>query len=192
MGLKIATAPAIEPVSLEEAKRQLGFEVDTSRPDDELIVSLITAARQHCEAYLNRALITQTWDYYLDAFPAASEIIIRKSPLQSVTYLKYKDADGTLQTWANTNYIVDILSEPGRIALANSISWPVTYDEIQAVQIRFICGYGDAQSDVPKSIRQAILLKLADLFEHRGDSILDPNIEAAIENMLFPERVVTV
>jgi uncharacterized phiE125 gp8 family phage protein len=83
------------------------------------------------------------------------------------------------------------MSEPGRIVLAYGKSWPSTYDEIQAVQIRFVCGYATA-ADVPAEIKLAILLKVAQLYEHRGDEVPDPNIENAIENSLWPDRIVPI
>jgi len=160
--------------------------------EDADIARYIKVARRHCEKFQGRAFITQTWDLYLDDFPAGDEIKIPLPPLQSVTWLKFKDAAGILQTWDASNYIVDTMSEPGRIVLGNGKCWPTTYDEIQAVQIRFVCGYGDSAADVPEEIKQAILLKVADLYEHRGDEAADPNIERAIESLLWPERLISI
>ena len=53
---------------------------------------------------MGRALLTQTWDMYLDEFPCAGEIIIPLSPLQSVTSVSYVDQHGATQTWASANY----------------------------------------------------------------------------------------
>jgi len=63
MGLKQTVAPALEPVSLTEAK--LHLRIDTTA-EDVLISSLIKAARQYCENYQRRAYITQTWELWLD------------------------------------------------------------------------------------------------------------------------------
>jgi uncharacterized phiE125 gp8 family phage protein len=193
MAYKIVTQPTSEPVSLEEAKKHLILDADETR-DDDLLYAYIQAARCHCESFLGRALITQTWDLYLDAFPDTNYLEIPLPPLQSVTTLKYKDSAGVLQTWDAANYIVDTINEPGRICLANSISWPTTYDEAQAVQIRFVCGYGNA-SAVPQNIKHAILLKLTGLYENRGDSertFVTDTLEQAIEALLWPERIVPI
>jgi uncharacterized phiE125 gp8 family phage protein len=56
------------------------------------------------------------------------------------------------------------------------------------VQIRFVAGYGTA-ADVPQEVKHAILLRVADLYEHRGDEATDSNIDRAIEGLLWPERV---
>lgn len=196
--LKIETVPSIEPVTLYEAKMQLRIDEspDATHRDEEYITGLIKTARQWCEGFQNRAYITQTWDLYLDAFPNEDYIEIPLPPLQSIEHLKYKDTSGTLQTWTNTNYIVDTNREPGRVSLAYGISWPSTYAEIQAVQIQFKAGYGDAASAVPENIKTAIKLKLTDLYENRGDA--DMRIEiaeryrGAVEGLLWPDRIVPI
>lgn len=200
---KIVTPPAIEPLTLDEAKTHLKLDTSpiTAHPDDTLIEGLIIAARVYCEQiFQNRAYITQTWDLKLDKFPAEKEIRIPLPPLQSLVWLKYKDSSGTLQTvsfldgspevpiFETTDYIVDIDSEPGRLALKNGKSWPTTIMEAQAVQIRFLAGYGDA-ADVPDLIKAAIKLKLADLYENRGDankSSIEGALQALLADRIWP------
>jgi uncharacterized phiE125 gp8 family phage protein len=193
MPSKIYAQPSSEPISLEEAKLHLRVDTDDTS-EDALLYGYIAAARRHCEGFLGRALITQTWDFYLDSFPRAGYIELPFPPLQSVTTLKYKDAAGALQTWAATNYVVDTVGEPGRVSLAYGISWPSTYDEIQAVQIRFVCGYGNAGS-VPPNMKNAILLKISDLYENRGDAeraFVTNTLEQAIESLLWQDRIVPI
>ena len=55
MAWKVTTAPVNEPWTLSDVKNYL--KVDTSA-DDTLITTLISAARQAAESYLNMALIT--------------------------------------------------------------------------------------------------------------------------------------
>jgi uncharacterized phiE125 gp8 family phage protein len=189
--LKIFTQPAAEPLSLAEAKTHLGLPNETL-PDDTYISALITAARRHCENVLGRALITQTWDLCLDGFPADDgRIELARPPLQSVTWLKYKSAAGILTTMDAAQYIVDCNCEAGRIALAYGKSWPAVYDEIQAVQIRFVCGYGNAAA-VPEIAKQAIRLKLASLYVNRGDLAFDDTVDRAIDALTDGERVYSV
>ncbi len=190
--LKLYTEPAEEPVILNATVRK-HLRVSTT-DDDELIRWYIKTARLHCEAYHGRKYITQTWDMYIDQFPSESFIKIPYAPLQSVTHVKYKDTSGVLQTWAASNYIVDANASSGKISLAYGISWPSTYQEIQAVQIRFICGYGLAVS-VPQNVTQAILLKTADLYENRGDSegeFVTNTKERAVESLLSSDRIIPI
>ena len=83
MKLKLKTGPAVEPVTLEEAK--LHLRVD-SGDDNALITALITTARELAERETHRAFITQTWQMYLDT--AEAEIEIPKPPLQSIVSIK--------------------------------------------------------------------------------------------------------
>lgn len=62
----IITEPADEPVSLDEAKKQLVLETDE---DDDQVSMLVGAARKYVEKYLNRVLIQQTWEIVLPGFP---------------------------------------------------------------------------------------------------------------------------
>lgn len=171
MALKLATGPAIEPVSLDEAK--LHLRIDHSE-EDTLIAGLIGAARRHIEsAVLSRSLVTQTWELYLDRFPAKSIIKLPRPPLQSVESIKYTLEGGTEVTFDASNYIVDNVSEPGRIVLKRDASWPAdVLEPVNGVKVTFVAGYGDNPEDVPDPIKQAMLLLIGDLYENREESIV--------------------
>lgn len=64
--LTLVTPPAVEPVSLAEAKAHLRLEIDD---DDDLVSALISAARQKCESRLTRAFVTSGWRFTTDGFP---------------------------------------------------------------------------------------------------------------------------
>ena len=190
--LKIYLQPTSEPVSLEAAKQQLIMRPEEGRGDDGYIQGLIAVARKACEDILDRALMPQTWDMKLNRFPCRDNFIeIPRPPLQSVTFVKYKDGGGELQTLSASTYIVDTDSEPGCIVLKNRETWPNAYDEAQAVQIRFVAGYATAD-DVPWTVRQAILLKLTDLYMNRGDSAPNEAVDKAILALLGPERIMHI
>ena len=165
---KLVTPPAEEPISLVEAKLQLRVSGDD---EDDFISSLISAAREHAEEYMNRSLITQTWDYYLDAFQ--NQITIQKNPIASITSIKYFDSDNSEQTLDSSYYNTDLVSEPARIILAYGKDWPSVYYRPNAVVIRMITGYGVAAS-VLSQIKQGMYLYITYLYEHRGDESIRP------------------
>lgn len=74
------TPPAIEPVSLSEAKDFLRI---IANDEDELLGTLITAARLMIEAAAGRLLIEQSWRIVLDAWPQG-EIGLPLSPVRSL------------------------------------------------------------------------------------------------------------
>ena len=162
MSLVLVTAPALEPVTLQEAKDDA--RVDGS-DDDALIDALIVMSREQVENTTHRALITQTWDWAMDGFPRWFEL--PKPPLQSITSIKYIDDSGVEQTLAASSYRVDSASEPGRITPAWGESWPSTRSVTGAVTVRFVAGYGTNPSDVPESLRLALRRVLNHNYEHR-------------------------
>jgi len=166
---KLVTAPAEEPLTTAEAKTHLKV---SGTDEDTLIGNLIVAARQHAERYLRRALVSQTWDYYVDDF--TDPILLQKSPVTEVSSIKYYDTDNVLQTLSDSYYEVDLVSEPCRINEAYGYTYPdVYYDKPNAVQIRVVCGYTDSDA-VPDLIKQGMYLFLTHLYEHRGDESIRP------------------
>ena len=177
MALKLITAPAAEPVSTSEAKSHL--RVDTTA-DDTYIGTLITVARQNVESHLRRALISQTWEVVLDAFPAGV-IRLPKPPLAWVTSIKYTDDEGNESTYSSANYVVDTDTEPGRVVLKSGQTWPaVTLAAANGVRVRYVAGYGAAGSNVPQAIRQAILLVIGSLYENREDVLVAQGVSIGV------------
>ena len=185
------TTPTEEPISLAEAKRHLRVDIND---DDVLITMLITAVREYVEEHiLRRALISQTWDYYLDAFPAKDELVIPMPPLQSVTSISYTDENDVTTTFSATNYAVDTVSEPGRVKLKANASWPsVSLAPVNGVVTRFVAGY-DAAAAVPQMIKQAMLLTIADLYENRESIVVGTIVQSiplTAKLLLWPFRIV--
>lgn len=164
MATKLITAPAVEPVTLAEARAHLKA---TSADEDVLIQGWIMAARERAESFTARRLITQTWDWVMDRFPCW-EMEVPNAPLQSVTSISYVDTAGATQVLDAAKYLVDAKSDPGRITPAYGEVWPPTRSQINAVTVRFVCGYGLANA-VPVGVKAAMLLVCGYLDQHRED-----------------------
>lgn len=135
--------------------------------EDDLLEELITTARQDVENDSRRALITQTWDFYLDAFPSEDYIKLPLGNLQDISYVKYTDSDGDQTTMTvDTDYYVEKNGDQcGRVVLPYGVSWPsFTAYPTKAILIRYVCGYGDAASDVPSTAKMAIKRRCASLY----------------------------
>lgn len=188
--LTIYSEPAIEPVSIADAKDHLRV---SGNDEDAYISSLITAARQQVENTCGRALITQTWDMWVDQFPYSMDYVdIPKAPLQSVTSITYVDTAGATQTLSSSVYTVDSDSIPGRVYLAYNQTWPDVRSQRKAVKIRYVAGYGPTKEDVPLPIRHAMLLLIAHFYENRepiniGNTVTP--IPLAFESLLMPYRL---
>lgn len=183
----LVTPPGTEIVTLTEAKAHLRV---THTDEDALIASVISAAQGWVEDFTERALITQTWDYFLDAFPC--EIVLPLPPLQSVTSVKYVDPDGVEQTLASSEYTVDTAAVNGIVRLGYGKSWPSTRVQANAVTVRFVAGYGVA-SAVPAAIKSACLLIIGELYARREHALVGAPIAVvpvSAEYLLWPYRSV--
>ena len=192
----ILTQPAVEPVTLAEAKLHLRVDI---ADDDLLISSMIIAARQSAETICRRAICTQTIKLVLDQFPMPGmnvgsanwygpqwgtspgpltilrpdgktgyEIILPMSPVQAITSIKYIDANGVQQTLDPSQYKLDNVSEPARIVPAYGVSWPAARNEINSVEVTYVAGFGD-NTAVPEGIKSWIKIRIGTLYENREE-----------------------
>ena len=185
MALKLITAATTYPITLAEAK--LHCRVD-STDDDALITALITAATEMCEQQTGRAIMAQTWELTLDAFPDAFELT--RVPVQSVTSLKYYDADGVQQTLSNTLYSLDNVDDHGwgYVVPVYAGAWPTSRDQINAVALRYVAGYADAAS-VPEGIKQWIKLMLSTMYDNRETESYSSRAVSTTVKMQFVDRL---
>lgn len=160
MALKLITGPTIEPVGVEDVKRQARIVFDT---EDHLLQNMyIPAARQSCENWCHRGFITQTWRKTLDTFPGTSGVIyLDRGPVIAVTTITYLSTAGVSTTLDSSNYRVSTDDEPCRIVPAYGYTWPTSRGDIANVAITFTVGYGSNATYVPKPIKQAICFTAA-------------------------------
>jgi len=158
----LLSAPAIEPVTLDEARSFLRVE---HNDDDEVIAALTAGSRIHVEARTRRALITQSWRLLRDSWPQDGRLAVAPAPLQALTAARVYDLDGNAQALDLQAFVPDLgasalafapwaLPAPGRIAAG--------------IELDVAVGYGDAAVDVPEPLRQAIRLLTAHWYENRG------------------------
>lgn len=186
-----ATPPAVEPVTVSEAKAHLRVDVSD---DDAYIATLITAAREWCEQYLDRTLIDTQWTMRLDSFPY--EIELPRPPIASAgtataVTLTYTLGDDSTATLSSTQYRVDRNSTPGVVRQLRAGTWPANLDDYNAVAVTWWAGYGSSGTSVPAAIRHAMLMLVAHWYENRNTvlvgSISKP-LEFAVESLLSSQK----
>ncbi|TAL39639.1 MAG: hypothetical protein EPN97_02120 [Alphaproteobacteria bacterium] len=182
------TPPAIEPLTLDEAKLHLRV---TSTVDDALITSLIVTARQMCESFTGLALIERDYSLYLDAWDK-QEITLPRPPLVSVGLVNIYDADGNPAAFDASNYTVSVAGMPGRIALNDGISPPQPGRLSDGIEIQFTAGFGDAASDIPAPLVQGVKQLLAHLYERRGDEGGEPLRASGADSLFQTFRVMSL
>lgn len=178
--LAVVTAPAGEPVSVEEAKRFLRVSHDDDDPD---ILDLITTARLMVERYCRRACLTTRFRWVLaqdtsyvitpiipylmlePPVPAAQWELPRSSvtAVHSVTATNEANVTTTLPA---DQYRIQLGIDPARIQLLV----PSSPRAFLALTTEFSAGYGTTASAVPMTVRTAIKTLVAWLYENRGDA----------------------
>lgn len=184
---RVKTAPAIEPVTLAEAKAHLV--ISHTDDDDYIEDTLIPAARQHIEDNWDRALITQTWVYARDHWPLGNEIRLPGGHMLSLVGVTYTDSDEVSHSFADI--LADTEFEP-RVILAYGKSWPSdTLSPLSPIKVEYTCGYGDAD-DVPENVKHALKLIIGHWYERREAVLtgtISKEIEFAVSSLLSSKKV---
>lgn len=193
MGLVLVTAPTVEPVTVAEAKEHMRVSGST---EDSYISGLIKAARALVERRAKSTLINTTYRLELYGFPSCGYIKLPRSPISSVTHVKYLDTTETLATVTSTNYQVDTGAIHGYIINDQSYVWPTVFPQTyNAVQVTYVAGYGSAATAVPDAARAVIMMLVANWYENReavSDAMLRPvpmAVDSLIATFAIPEFV---
>lgn len=175
MAFQLVTAATEPAISLTEAKEHLR---EDGSDQDNVIEALVLAATDAVQQYTGRALLDQTYDFYLDEFPTdGGPIELPRPPLIEVVGVFYRDSAGDEQEWDAANYIVDTASIKARVALPSSGSWPTAATRINAVRIRFRAGYlneavSPAEANVPAGLIAAVKFTLAHWYANRETAVV--------------------
>ncbi len=185
----LLAAPEAEPLSLAEAKNFLRVDVGD---DDDLISALISAARIHVEAGTRRALITQTWRLVRDEWPGDGRMAVLPAPPRAVTAARVYDAQNVSHAVDTQNFIVDSAG-----AAISFPRWAVATPgrPFAGIEIDVEAGYGEAATDVPEPLRQAIRLLVAHWYENRSIAATGQTVTtlpATVSAMIAPYRMLAL
>lgn len=188
MGDILITAPTEEPVSVAELRAHLRDPADA----DSVLTRLIKAAREYVEEATGLALISQTRELTLDAWPGGGDglgwwdgvqdgaiigrapryVELPRGPLISITSVQTYDTGNNATTWEAGNYFADTGNRPGRLALLDGAVWPVPTRAASGIVIRYVAGWANAAA-VPNALALAILQIAAHWYEHRELTAID-------------------
>jgi uncharacterized phiE125 gp8 family phage protein len=160
----LLSGPATEPITLAAAKQFIRVEHDD---DDDVISALIAGARVHVEAQTRRALITQSWRLTRDVWPDIGCLPVLPVPVRTLDAVRIYKSDGTTLPLDLAGFALDKAAAPARLAFTQ-IAPPAPQRPIAGIEIDVTCGYGDAGTDVPEALRQAIRMLVAHWYENRG------------------------
>lgn len=160
------TQPAVEPVSLGEAKVQA--RVDTEA-DDAYIQALISVARQYVEDILDITLLSTVWEASYDLFPVWA-IVLPRPMLQAANItVTYRLGDGATSTKSSAagDFRVDTRTVPGRIYPNWSDTWPAVRGDENSVVVNYTAGFGPDGSSVPPLYKHLMMVLVAHWYDTR-------------------------
>jgi len=169
--LELVDAPLKKPISLNEVKDQLRVE----HTDEDLLINrLINVAIAYTDVkgVLGQAMITQKWGQWIAANPP-KEVKLLLGPVQGVTAIRYYDEDGVLQLDDYNNYDIFGTESYTTISPKTNYSWPTTQRRSDAIKIEYEIGFGDNPSDVPETVRHALMLLIGHWYDNRENTQMD-------------------
>ena len=205
-----AQAPAVDINTVIQHTR-----ID-STADNNLVAIYIQAATDVVERYLNRNLISRAMTFTFTAttppanwnfitspivvFPFGTQyqstderyVDLPRPPISNVTNVAVTWWSGDVDYLTlGTDYNVSYVTDPARVKFYTYN----TLNQHSAFTIQYTSGYGANLSSVPITLQYALMLQVANMYEHRGDdetniSIRDigGGITLPVQNALRPYR----
>lgn len=162
MAISRISPPIASAISLDEVKKHLRIDIND---DDDYLNDLIDAAVMHLELVSGLKLITQSWRQYLDEMPLNGMIKLKVGPVKEIDEVRFYDGDCNPQIISPNALLLDAISSPPRLLISDLIK---SGKALNGIEVDVICGFGDTASDLPDSLRRALLLLVAHNYEFRG------------------------
>jgi len=185
MSITDITAPEAEPVTLAAAKEFLRIDSDH---EDALITDLIKAARERVEFMGRLSLITRR-RAYSSARVCAGRFVINHGPVKHVHKVSVIDGADNATEIPKGEIYINSRARPAVIEVRKRDLFSDYAADPAAIVAEFDAGYGPAPEDVPMQLRQAVLLLLAQHYEHRDDALTRP-VPMLVDALLMPYRTV--
>ena len=166
--LKVQTQPVVEPVSVADAKAHCRIDTNT---DDTYVASLISAAREYVESYMDESLVDQQLVMRLDGFPSAIELprppMSQTASRTAVSIVYTANDAGSTATLATNQYRIDRDSTPGTLRPLYGGSWPSHLLDYGSVTVTWWAGRGEDGGKVSQRVKAAMLMLVGQWYERR-------------------------
>jgi uncharacterized phiE125 gp8 family phage protein len=176
----LITAAASEPLDLAEVASHLRLSADERTAQETLLSTLLASARDRCERFTGRALISRELELWLSHW--WEEGIFRDGRLRlpwpvvsEIDTVKYLDPSGVLQTFsAVTGWAAELPegdhAPRAEIYLRTGQCYPPALCQPGSIAITYTTGYGDAPEDVPGQIKHGLLIWIAEAYARREEA----------------------
>jgi uncharacterized phiE125 gp8 family phage protein len=213
--IRVVTPPTGEPIAALDVWRHLRLDsshdspAPATVPEASMVAALLSAAREHAEAFTGLSLAPTVLEVAYSTFPTCTPWPLRskyrydrldlpRGPVQSVTEVTYIDTSNAVQTLDPTVYQLQRDDPYAWLSLAWGKTWPGTLGVPGSVTVRYVAGFslpGDSPQTYPffpASIRAAMLLLIGNWFENREAVVIgQPPVELplGVQSLLNPHRV---
>lgn len=188
MFTKLVAISGVEPVTLDQAKVQLGLIPGETHDHDGYITALITAARERAEQYTGRSLVDKTIELNLTDYPTGG-IYLPGEVVKSIVSVKVLSGEQYTET-------TDYFFNNNTIYFKNIPALTGYPDQIK-IQVTYKTGYGSVQAyknPMPETIKQAILMMVRTMYDNRDDVVSGKTVNLmprGSEFLLNPYRTFT-
>lgn len=150
--------PSVEPITLARMRAYLRLD---GTEEDDLVTALVVAGRVSVERQAGLALIEQSWQFALTAWPKDRAIRLPLHPVLRIAELRVFTEDGP----------VIVAPDSYRIEMRGDVAWLVVAGEAPEpgvltgrIEIDIVCGFGPDPADVPEPLilADAALAELMD------------------------------
>lgn len=169
-------APTALAVSLAELSAHL--RLDGIDGQEAYLAGLVRVSTEHVEQYTGLGLITQTWTQTFSAWPTSKQpgLTLWRRPLQDVASVEFLASEGSPSGLSSVldpsvYRVIGVggAKVAGNVRLATGATWPVLYDDPEAITVTYRVGFGDDHNAVPELIRHAIMQFASTLYGVRED-----------------------
>ncbi|QLF69867.1 phage head-tail connector protein [Peteryoungia desertarenae] len=164
--------PVAEALTLVEVKAHLRLD---GAEEDPLLLALIVAAREHLEGETGLSLTARAFRLCLDQWPADGILAIPRGPVRAVTAVTVYDAAGMPQPVSLADHLLDGEARPARLWLREV---PRPERRMNGIEVEFTAGFGESGTDVPESLKRAMLIHIGAMYAWRG--LVSPEMQPAV------------
>ena len=190
------------PITVPEALDHLRLPTeDVTTPEWLEIERLIGAATEWTESYCKRAWMAGSKTKLFDAFPTTPAIIkcdrflpLTGGVVSTVDSVTYYDTDFVQQTMDPSGYRLIVTNEVSYLYPGMGQDWPTdACDEPLHIAVNYTVGEASV-ADIPASVKAAILLLVASMYENREQGTIDNGLTVikapvAAEHLLHPYKL---
>jgi uncharacterized phiE125 gp8 family phage protein len=176
---ELVTPPTGAVLSLGDLRTRLRQKLTD---DDAELQTLEEEAQHWAERYMGRSILRQTWREWFDG-PFRGAVLLLREQAASIVSLKVYDPADAETTVAPTVYFADLVSEPSRLVLRESQTWPIDLREVNSIAVQYTAGWETALT-VPSVIKAAIGAHVKGQYDGSDET-------KAIESALRPYRLRT-